>query len=122
MADLQLQDPARIKGYHAHIYYDPETTKENAALLRERVAEAFPKAVIGRWHDELVGPHSQAMYQIVIKADMLQEFLPWLMLNRLGLPVLLHPESGNGYADHTRNAAWLGNVVPIRVERFRHHD
>jgi transposase-like protein len=28
------------------------------------VAAAFPEAKIGRWHDELVGPHLKSMYQV----------------------------------------------------------
>jgi len=57
-------DPAIISDYHAHIYYDPATTRDRAERLRERVAEAFPEAKIGRWHDELVGPHLKSMYQV----------------------------------------------------------
>jgi aromatic ring-cleaving dioxygenase len=40
-------DPAVIQHYHAHIYYDP-ASRERAARLRERVAVAFPQAVLGR--------------------------------------------------------------------------
>ena len=35
-------DPQMIEHYHAHIYYDPALTRDRAALLRERVAAAFP--------------------------------------------------------------------------------
>ena len=109
-------DPAVIKDYHAHIYYDPATTRDRAARLRERVAEKFPRAVLGRWHDELVGPHLRSMYQIAFPTDMLASFLPWLMLNRDGLTILLHPGTGNAYADHTAHAAWLGGTLPLKVE------
>jgi aromatic ring-cleaving dioxygenase len=86
--------------------------------LRERVAAEFPAAKLGRWHDELVGPHSRSMYQIAFARGMLAKFLPWLMLNRDGLTVLLHPETGNDYRDHTAHAAWLGAVLPLRLEAF----
>ncbi len=46
-------------------------------------------------------------------------FLPWLMLNRDGLTVLLHPETGDDYSDHTAHAAWLGGVLTLRLEAFR---
>jgi aromatic ring-cleaving dioxygenase len=109
-------DPAVIDHYHAHVYYDPASTRDRAAQLRERVAERFPQAVLGRWHDELVGPHLKSMYQIAFPRELLASFLPWLMLNRDGLTILLHPGTGNPYADHTAHAAWLGSTLPLRVE------
>ncbi|MEA2906682.1 MAG: hypothetical protein QOI12_4069 [Alphaproteobacteria bacterium] len=114
-----LEDPAVITDYHAHIYYDPASTRERAARLRQRVAAAFPDAVIGRWHDQLVGPHLRAMFQIAFPPTTLATFLPWLMLNRDGLTILLHPETGNAYADHTDHAAWLGGVLPLKLDVLR---
>jgi aromatic ring-cleaving dioxygenase len=109
-------DPEVIKHYHAHVYYDPASSRERAARLRERVAEMFPEATLGRWHDELVGPHLRSMYQIAFPSALLASFLPWLMLNRDGLTVLLHPGTGNPYADHTDHAAWLGGTLPLRLD------
>ncbi|HEY7247262.1 MAG TPA: DOPA 4,5-dioxygenase family protein [Xanthobacteraceae bacterium] len=115
-ADTPPQDPARISGYHAHVYYDPACTRDRAGLLRERVAAIFPDARLGRWHDQPVGPHPQAMYQIAFPADRLAAILPWLMLNRSGLTLLVHPDTGNAYADHARHALWLGAVLPLRLD------
>jgi aromatic ring-cleaving dioxygenase len=114
-----LADPASIKHYHAHVYYDPASSRDRAERLRERVAAAFPQATLGRWHDELVGPHLQSMYQIAFPCDLLASFLPWLMLNRDGLTILLHPGTGDAYADHTDHAAWLGGTLPLRLEALR---
>ena len=111
-------DPERITHYHAHIYYDPQT-RERAARLREGVAAAFPAAILGRWHDAPVGPHPQSMYQIAFPRELLAAFVPWLMLNRDGLTVLLHPETGDDYVDHSAHAAWFGAVLPLRLEMFR---
>ena len=111
-----LEDPGIIRDYHAHIYYDPESSRDRAARLRERVAAAFPEALLGRWHDELVGPHTQSMYQIAFPRTMLASFLPWLMLNRDGLTILLHPGTGNDYADHSDHAVWFGAVLPLRLD------
>ena len=112
-------DPRSIAAYHAHVYYDPQTTRGGAEHLRQRVAAEFPQAKLGRWHDELVGPHTQSMYQIAFPSGMLGSFLPWLMLNRDGLTILLHPETGNDYRDHTAHAVWFGAVLPLRVEVFK---
>jgi aromatic ring-cleaving dioxygenase len=110
------RDPQTIKHYHAHVYYDPLSSRDQAARLREQVAAAFPSATLGRWHDALVGPHPQSMYQIAFPAELLASFLPWLMLNRAGLTVLLHPETGDDYADHTDHAVWFGHILPLRLD------
>jgi aromatic ring-cleaving dioxygenase len=112
-------DPRMITHYHAHIYYDPALTRDCAALARERVAAAFPAATLGRWHDAPVGPHPQSMYQIAFPAELLASFVPWLMLNRDGLTILLHPETGNDYADHTEHAVWFGAILPLRLDVLR---
>jgi aromatic ring-cleaving dioxygenase len=111
-------DPRAIAEYHAHVYYDPQRTRSRAERLRERVAAEFPHAKLGRWHDELVGPHLQSMYQIAFPSRLLDSFLPWLMLNRDGLTILLHPETGDDLLDHTAHAAWLGAVLPLRLDVF----
>jgi DOPA 4,5-dioxygenase len=118
-AGAPLADPGVIKHYHAHIYYDPASNRDRAARLRERVAAAFPEATLGRWHDALVGPHPQSMYQIAFPRHLLASFLPWLMLNRDGLTILLHPGTGDAYADHTDHAVWLGGMLPLRLDVLR---
>jgi len=120
-ADAARTDWHSIAEYHAHVYYDPAATRGRAERLRQGVAAEFPQAKLGRWHDKLVGPHTQAMYQIAFPSGMLSSFMPWLMLNRDGLTILLHPETGNDYLDHTAHAAWFGAVLPLRVEVFQQH-
>jgi aromatic ring-cleaving dioxygenase len=114
-----VKDAGAITLYHAHVYYDPATSRARAERLRKRVAAEFPRAKLGRWHDELVGPHPQSMYQIAFPAQMLASFVPWLMLNRDGLTILLHPETGDDYIDHSAHAAWFGAVLPLRLDAFK---
>jgi aromatic ring-cleaving dioxygenase len=116
--EAAVSDLPSIAEYHAHVYYDPRTTRQQAERLRVRVAAEFPRARLGRWHDELVGPHTQSMYQIAFPASELATFLPWLMLNRNGLSILLHPETGDDYRDHSAHAAWLGAALPLRLDVF----
>ena len=104
-----------ISAYHAHVYYEP-ASKARAAHVREEVAAVFPDVRLGRWHDVPVGPHTRAMYQILFEPDRLKDFLPWLMLNRQGLAVLVHPETGNDYKDHAEHALWSGEMLPLKLD------
>lgn len=117
--ETQPIDPAKVTAYHAHIYYDPATTKETASRVRDQIGAAFPDAKLGRWHDEMVGPHPQSMYQVAFPTTALPKLLPWLMLNRRGLTILLHPETGDDYTDHATHAVWFGAVLPLRLEMLR---
>jgi aromatic ring-cleaving dioxygenase len=111
-------DPAMIEGYHAHLYYAPET-RLIAERLRAAIGERFPQARVGSWHDEPVGPHPVAMYQVAFAVEEFARFVPWLMLNRDGLDILVHPLSDDSVADHTRFALWLGRPLPLRLETLR---
>jgi aromatic ring-cleaving dioxygenase len=107
-------DPDRITGYHAHVYYDPQS-RAVAEQLRQEVGQRFT-AVLGRWHDEAVGPHPISMYQIAFSVAEFARLVPFLMLNRGGLRILVHPESGNAYRDHAIHALWLGEPVKLKLE------
>ena len=96
------KDIGAIKDYHAHVYYDP-ASKDRAALLRKWVEERFTMRM-GSWHDEPVGPHVQAMYQIAFAPDQLP-------LERR--PVGLRPPTGRVQGAHS------GAGHRRRVGRFR---
>jgi DOPA 4,5-dioxygenase len=106
-----------IKGYHAHIYYDPKTTRDAAAKVRAGLAEF--NVQLGSWHDQAVGPHLDAMYQAVFAADEFGKVVPWLMLNREGLSVLVHPSTGDGYGDHMIRSLWLGERLKLNESALR---
>jgi len=110
------KNEATITAWHAHVYYDAQDpeSRARAARLRERVEARFP-ARMGRWHDVPVGPHPSAMYQIAFSSELFPGLAPFLMLNRDGLTVLLHPETGRPRDDHTLHAAWLGAVLPLET-------
>jgi aromatic ring-cleaving dioxygenase len=114
-----LKDWRKITGYHAHIYFHSKASRAQAAWLREHVASQFPEALLGRWHDKLVGPHLQPMYQIAFPVALFASFVPWLMLNRQDLTILLHPETGDAYTDHAEHAFWFGAVLPLRLDVLR---
>jgi DOPA 4,5-dioxygenase len=41
--------------------------------------------------------------------------MPWLMLNRRGLNVLVHPLTDDSVRDHDSDGAWLGTPVPLKL-------
>lgn len=101
-----------IHGWHAHVYYASET-RAVAERLRDGIAARYPAAVLGRWHDKLVGPHARSMYQVAFPPELFAELVPFIALNRGGLTVLVHPESGQQKPDHLERAFWFGEVLPL---------
>ena len=112
--DQKPIDLTTITDYHLHVYYAPES-RERAAQLREWVEQRFTVRM-GRWHDVPVGPHVAAMYQIQFMPDLFPTLMPFVMMNRMGLTILLHPQSGRPRDDHTINATWMGAVLPVKTE------
>ena len=108
------RDPATVPEYHAHIYYLPET-RAVAESVRERLGAGF-EVRLGRWHDDPIGPHTRGMYQLLFAAGEFARLVPWLMLNRGPLDVLVHPSTGDDLLDHTAHALWLGERLPLRLE------
>lgn len=103
---------AEIASYHAHIYFDGPEQRAVAMDLRDRIAERFTVS-LGRVHDRLVGPHARAMYQVSFDIPTFAQFVPWLMLNRGGLAILVHPNTGRELSDHIEQGLWLGEMLPI---------
>jgi aromatic ring-cleaving dioxygenase len=106
------KDPAAIKDWHAHVYFAPET-RATAERLRSRLAERFPEALLGRWHERPVGPHALPMYQVLFPVSLFPALVPFLALNRDGLAILVHPNTGRDRDDHSAHAMWLGAVLPV---------
>ncbi|WP_427159435.1 DOPA 4,5-dioxygenase family protein [Aliinostoc sp. HNIBRCY26] len=108
-----MKENSTITGFHAHIYYQPET-RSVAAKIREELGTRF-EVQLGRWHDQPIGPHPQSMYQVAFSPNQFPQVVPWLMLNREGLDILIHPETGDDLTDHTAHALWLGNRLELNI-------
>jgi hypothetical protein len=98
------------------------TTRRQPAARPSACASASPrrfrKPGSGAGTTNWSGRIRNRCIQIAFPAGLIGEFVPWLMLNRDGLTVLLHPETGDDYTDHTAHAAWFGAVLPLRLEVF----
>ena len=93
-----------VHGYHAHVYYD--------AASRHIVE-------LGRFSDDPVGPHPVSQFQVIFKPDAFQNVVPWLMLRREGLDILVHPLTDDMVDDHTVYALWLGTPIGLRLDTMQ---
>ena len=103
----------KITSFHAHVYFDP-ATREMAARVRSGLEDFDVR--LGRWHDKLIGPHLKPMYQVAFSPEQFSKVVPWLMLNREQLDILVHPETGNDLKDHTEHALWLGEKLELNTK------
>ena len=103
----------RIEGYHAHVYYDTDS-HATAQQLAQAVTDKFA-VELGGFFDNPIGPHPVANLQIIFSTAEFASVVPWLMLNRRGLDVLIHPLTDDSVRDHDTDGAWLGTPVPLNL-------
>jgi aromatic ring-cleaving dioxygenase len=116
MTDLSSPSP-NLTGYHAHVYYRAET-RPVAERLAAAIGDRF-NVRLGGFFDGPAGPHPVANLQIIFPTDEFAKIVPWLMLNRDGLDVLIHPLTDDSVDDHSIYAAWLGTPVALKLETLR---
>lgn len=106
----------KIESYHAHVYFD-EGSREPAQALRDAVSAGFD-IEMGRWHERPVGPHPMWSYQVAFKPGLFDTLVPWLMLNRGDLIILLHPNTGEDLEDHCDRPVWFGDRQELDLSIF----
>jgi len=105
---MPLLSTSLIRDWHAHVYFDA-TTRDAARTLRETIATALADRVaVGRFHEKPVGPHPMGSFQLAFDVGAVAEVVGWLALNRDGLDVLVHPNTGDALRDHRDAAMWVG--------------
>ena len=110
-----MTEPA-IRDFHAHIYYDPSDV-ERAKQLAAAVQARFPIAV-GHFHLRPVGPHPRGSVQLTVPRDSFGDVAQFLALNRSGLTIFAHAETGEDLADHTKHVIWFGPSEPLDLSIF----
>ncbi|KAF1945792.1 hypothetical protein EJ02DRAFT_368651, partial [Clathrospora elynae] len=110
-------------GYHVHIYFLRSNEEETqfAIELWERVRREFPELRIYQVWDKPIGPHPVAMFEVNLftPAEQFGAFIPWLLINRGPLSVLIHPNTDEEERDHTQRATWMGQPLPLNLEIFK---
>ena len=103
--------------YHAHIYWQNEDQRREALSLREPLREMGCK--VGSIHDEPIGPHPYAMYQVNYNSNIAEQVEE--LLSKTKLDILLHEDTGDDLRDHTQGARWLGNKLTLDLEWLKNY-
>jgi aromatic ring-cleaving dioxygenase len=111
----RMTEPS-IRDFHAHIYYEPEQV-ELAKQLAAAAQQRFPIAV-GHFHLRPVGPHPRGSVQLTVPRDSFGDVAQFLALNRGGLTIFAHAETGNDLADHTEHVIWFGPSEELNLSIF----
>jgi DOPA 4,5-dioxygenase len=106
-------------GYHAHIYYDPAKTRAVAERVCAAIDEKFD-VEIEEFRDAPRGPHPISNALVIFKPEQFERVVPYLMLNREGLDVLVHPLTTDAVEDHSSYAIWLGKPVELKLHTLPH--
>ena len=106
--------------YHAHVYFDPETMHRAAVVLEKFTSNVsdWTNIRVAGVHKDPMGPHPKGMFMIAFTQVDFGNIVSWLMLNRQGLTVLVHPETGDELADHTIHPLWMGEILPLDLTRL----
>ncbi|EAS35018.3 DOPA 4,5-dioxygenase [Coccidioides immitis RS] len=114
----------RRGGFDVHIYHyqnNPEQA-EFARALWERIRREFPELRIYEFFDRPVGPHPIAMFEVnLFTPQQFGAFIPWLVINRGPLSVLIHPNTTDEEEErnHTQRATWMGERIPLDLRVFK---
>lgn len=127
-------DPPSIISWHVHICYmlSADGIKE-AMALRDRATERFRKFLgrectgrfdLGRLcmirdHDFKTvlgeGPFPAGEWSIFVPNAFYGLVVPWMLQNRGNFSLLVHPNTGYEYEDHSIWASWAGQPWPLNL-------
>lgn len=114
MSTASVRPIRDIVSWHAHIYFDAGSS-EASRRLRRRIEERFAVEV-GPWHDAPFGPHTTPSWYFGYTVEQFRDITSWLVLNREGLRVLIHPNTDDPWADHALNGLWIGGDQRLNLD------
>lgn len=112
-----MAETSSINGWHAHVYFGRDQVAAAQAVC-EGARDRFG-IKMGRMHVDPVGPHPTGSCQLSVPPDRFADVIGWLALNRDGLVVFTHAETGDVMADHTEHVVWLGESQDLRLDVLR---
>lgn len=86
------------------------------------LTDPVPELRIYTFFDRPVGPHPVAMFEVnLFTPAQFGAFVPWLVVNRGPLSVLVHPNTVETEEErnHTQRATWLGERIPLDLRVFK---
>jgi aromatic ring-cleaving dioxygenase len=83
------------------------------------VQASFPEAPIFAPVNRPIGPHPTPMFEFHIAPASAANVMRWLVENGRGLRALVHPHTGDGLADHTQLARWVGEPLRLNIGIFK---
>jgi DOPA 4,5-dioxygenase len=108
-----------LRGYHVHIYYH-DATEAHAKGLHDQLVARFGGQPSRPQFTGIAGPHPIPQVQVIFRKEAFTDVVPWLMFNRQGLDILVHPLTDDEVEDHTTHAVWLGKPVDLLTDRLKH--
>ncbi|MEH6633603.1 MAG: DOPA 4,5-dioxygenase family protein [Halopseudomonas aestusnigri] len=105
-----------LDDFHAHVYFDQDTLDQARALC-EKVRDRY-RIPMGRVHEKNVGPHPRWSCQLSVPPEKFGDVLTWLSLNREGLTLFIHANTGDDLKDHTKHAIWMGEMLDLDLSIF----
>lgn len=110
----------RIQGYHIHIYTNDD--KGMDAFFANEIAQTlktlFPDDVRGVYNVSKVGPHNAPNVELDITKESYGRIVQWLQMNSHGLPILVHPETGDDETDHLQSSLWINKEQGYNMAFF----
>lgn len=113
-----------MKQYHFHIYYDASSRKEAQEIhLDFEEMKYIYDVIVGQMWDKPMGPHTKPQFVLhYIQRDTDDSFkkvYDYLLSNRNGLSVLIHPaDTTDELEAHTTMAVWMGDKVPLDLTKL----
>lgn len=105
-----------MRDFHAHLYFDPDQLEVAQAVAHD--AQQRFGVPVGHFHRQPVGPHPRGSCQLTVPADRFGAFAQWAVLNRRGLTIFAHADTGADLADHRDHVIWFGPSEALDLAIF----